>query len=180
AIQYLEHKLAVGYDYIVIDEITAAPDFRDGTSLNLEIRQLMARMPSRTIIPYISIDLTQYPSGFPDMKARPPLLRNFKLHARAIAMEVYLHTAQVMAGAVPSTFRRAADRLALAVHGLARSGGINRRAISTIGTSMHSIYPQYRYLDRPANDLRAITREVNAIRHGSKRLRSQRGIGWYF
>jgi hypothetical protein len=49
-----------------------------------------------------------------------------------------------------------------------------------IGTSMHSQFPQYRYLDQPSNDLRSITRQANAIRHGSKRLRQQRGIGDYF
>jgi len=27
---YLRHKLAIGYDYIVIDEITSAPDWADG------------------------------------------------------------------------------------------------------------------------------------------------------
>jgi hypothetical protein len=45
---------------------------------------------------------------------------------------------------------------------------------------MHSSYPQYRYLDQPSYDLASLSRQVNAVRHGSKRLRSQRGVGWYF
>jgi hypothetical protein len=177
---YLRHKLKIGYDYIVIDEITAAPDWRDGTSLNRKLRKLMLRVPPRTVIPYISIDLTQYPNGLNDLKARRLLLRNFKRYARTIALEVYMHTAQVLGGAAPNTFRRAADRLALAVKGLAGTPGINRRATTTIGTSMHSTFPQYRYLDQPSNDLASITRQVNAIRNGGKRLRSQHGIGFYF
>lgn len=108
------------------------------------------------------------------------LLRAFKRRARVLALEVYLHTGEVRAGHAAATFRRAADRLALAVHGLSGTGGINRRAITVLGTSMHSSYAQYRYLDQPAYDLRALSREVNAIRHGSKRLRQQHGIGWYF
>jgi hypothetical protein len=66
------------------------------------------------------------------------------------------------------------------VHGLAGTAGINRAAITTIATSMHSTYPQYRYLDEPSHDLGAVRREVNALRHGSRRTRSQHGIGWYF
>jgi hypothetical protein len=91
-------------------------------------------------------------------------------------MEIYLHTGAVMAGAAPATFRRAADRLSLA------SGvrGINRRAISVVGTSMHSTYSQYRYLDQPSHDLTSIERQVNAVRHASTRTRQQRGIGYYF
>ncbi len=177
---YLKKKLAIGYDYIVIDEITAAPDFRDGTTLNRRLRKLMQRMPARTIIPYISIDLTQQVGGFEASRARRLLLRSFKLRARALALEIYLHTPEVMAGAAPSVYRRAADRLALAVSGLPRAGGINLRAISVVGTSMHSSLAQYRYLDQPAHDLASITRQVNAIRHGSKRLRQQNGIGYYF
>jgi hypothetical protein len=119
-IQYLEHKLAIGYDYIAIDEVTTAADYRDGTTLNHRLRQLMMRMPIRTIIPYISIDLVQQPNGLVYMQNRRLLLRAFKLRARALALEVYLHTPEVMAGAAPATYRRAADRLALAVHGLAR------------------------------------------------------------
>ena len=85
-----------------------------------------------------------------------------------------------MAGAAPGVFRLAADRLALSVRGLRRAGGINLRAISVIGTSMHSVLAQYRYLDQPAHDLASIRRQVNAIRHGSKRLRQQNGLGYYF
>ena len=177
---YLKHKLALGYDYIVIDEITAAPDFADGQTLNRRLRALLLRMPPRTILPYISIDLTQEAGGAGAMKARRLLLRAFKKRARMLALEVYMHTPEVMAGDAPAVFRRAADRLALAVRGLQSGGGINLRAISTIGTSMHSTFPQYRYLDEPSHDLSSIKRQVNAIRHGSKRLRQQHGIGWYF
>jgi hypothetical protein len=173
---YLRKKLQSGYDYIAIDEITAAPDWRDGTSLNRRLRALLLRMPARTFIPYISIDLTQYPSGYSDMRARRQLLRAFARRARVLALEVYLHTGQVMAGEAPSVFRRAALRLGLA----SAWRGINRRAITVVGTSMHSSYPQYRYLDEPSHDLASIKRQVNAIRHGSHRLRAQRGIGWYF
>jgi len=177
---YLRNKLRSGYDYIVIDEITAAPEWRDGATANRRLRKVLLRLPPRTVIPYISIDLVQYPDGFAAMRARKLLLRAFKRRARALALEIYLHTPQVMAGAAPATFRRAADRLALAVKGLRYGGGINLRAISVIGTSMHSEFPQYRYLDQPSNDLRSITRQVNAIRHGSKRLRQQHGLGYYF
>jgi hypothetical protein len=180
---YLRNKMQAGYDYIVIDEITASGDFRDGSTLNRRLRKLLLRMPARTIIPYISIDLTQYPNGFADMRSRRLLLRAFKLRARVMALEVYLHTPQVRVGQAPSAFRRASDRLALAVSGLSRAGGINRRAITVIGTSIHggtSNLAQYSYLDQPSYDLRSLSRQVNAIRHGSKRLRQQHGVGWYF
>jgi MYXO-CTERM domain-containing protein len=172
--------LANGYDYIVIDEITAAADWADGGSLNQRFRKLLLRVPPRTVIGYVSIDLTQYAGGATRMRARKLLLRALKQRGRGIAMEVYLHTPQVMAGAAGSTYRIAADRLALAVSGLAHGGGINLRAISVIGTSMHSSYPQYRYLDQGKHDLESITKQVNAIRHGSKRLRQQHGVGYYF
>jgi hypothetical protein len=138
-VAYLKKKMQLGYDYIVIDEITAASDFRDGTTLNRRLRKLLLRMPTRTIIPYISIDLTQQTYGFAAMQARKLLLRAFKLRARTLALEVYLHTNQVRAG-----------------------------------------YAQYNYLDQPSHDLTSIKRQVNAIRHGSRRLRAQRGIGFYF
>jgi hypothetical protein len=173
---YLRKKLQAGYDYIAIDEITSAADWRDGTSLNRRLRALLLRMPARTFIPYISIDLTQYPGGYADLRARRQLLRAFARRARVLALEVYLHTGQVMAGEAPSVFRTAALRLGLA----SAWNGINRRAITVIGTSMHSSYPQYRYLDSPSHDLVSIQRQVNAIRHASRRLRSQRGVGWYF
>ncbi|MEO8551751.1 MAG: hypothetical protein ABI678_17360, partial [Kofleriaceae bacterium] len=177
---YLRHKLAIGYDYIVIDEITSAHDFADGQALNRKIRQLLLRLPTRTMLPYISIDLTQQAIGAAAMPNRRLLLRAFKKRARALALEVYLHTAQAMAGQAPAAFRRATDRVALAVHGLHDAGGISAREIITIGTSMRSSFPQYRYLDQPGHDLEAITKQVNAIRHGSKRLRAQRGVGYYF
>jgi hypothetical protein len=173
---YLRHKLAEGYDYIAIDEITAAADWRDGSSLNRRLRKLLLRLPARTVIPYISIDLTQYPNGYNDLRARRSLLRAFARRARVIALEVYQHTGGVMAGQAPAVERRAADRLALA----SAFRGINRRAITVIGTSMHSGYAQYNYLDQPSHDLTSIKRQVNAIRHASRRLRSQRGLGYYF
>lgn len=177
---FLRKRLQLGYDYIVIDEITAAPEWRDGATANRRLRKLLLRLPPRTVIPYISIDLTQYPNGFSAMKARRLLLRAFKKRARVIGLEVYLHTAQVMNGAAPAAFRRAADRLVLATSGMKGAAGIAHRAITVLGTSMHSTYPQYRYLDWPKHDLRSITRQVNAIRHGSKRLRAQKGLGYYF
>jgi hypothetical protein len=180
---YIRGKLKHGYDYIVIDEITAHPEFRDGAGANRRLRKLLQRIPRNKIIPYVSIDLTQYPNGFTDMRARRLLLRAFKVRGRALAMEVYLHTASAMAGQAPFLFRRAADRLALAVKGLKHSAGINRKAITVIGTSIHggsSNLAQYSYLDKPSQDLAAIKKQVNAIRHGSRRLRSQKGVGYYF
>ena len=177
---YLRHKLAIGYDYIVLDEITAAPDWADGGSLNRRFRKLLLRIPPRSLIGYISIDLTQEAGGAEHMRDRRLLLRALKRRGRALALEVYLHTAEVMAGHAPGAFRRAANRVALAVRGLAETGGINRRAITTIGTSMHSLFPQYRYLDQPAHDLASVKRQVNALRHGSRRVRQQHGIGYYF
>jgi len=177
---YLRAKLASGYDYIVVDEITGAADWADGESLNVKFRKLIQRMPARTIIGYISIDLTQYGTGEVKMRDRKLLLRALKQRGRGLALEIYLHTAQVMAGAAPGVFSATANRLARAVKGLANGGGINTRAISVIGTSMHSSYPQYRYLDEPSHDLASITRQVNAIRHASKRTRQQRGVGYYF
>ncbi len=177
---YLRAKLASGYDYIVVDEITAAADWADGHALNHRFRKLLLRLPPRTVIGYVSIDLTQYAGGAQRLRDRRYLMRALKRRGRGIALEVYLHTAQVMAGAAPSTLRTAAARLARSTRGMKYGGGINLRAISVLGTSMHSIYPQYRYLDQPSHDLAAIRREVNAIRHGSKRLRQQHGVGYYF
>lgn len=167
--QYLKAKLARGYDYIVVDEITAASDWADGGSLNEKFRKLLLRLPPRTVIGYVSIDLTQYPGGDVRMRNRRYLLRALKQRGRGLALEVYLHTAQVMAGAAPATYARAADRLALAVKGMPHGGGINTRAISVLGTSMHSSYPQYRYLDQPRNDLASIKRQVSAIRFGDRK-----------
>jgi len=177
---YLRRKLALGYDYIVHDEITAAPEWRDGATANRRLRKLLLRLPPRVFIPYISIDLVQHPGGFDDLRARRLLMRAFKRRARMLALEVYLHTPEVMAGAAPGAFRVAADRLALSVRGLKFGGGINLRAITVIGTSMHSSLAQYRYLDQPSHDLESITRQASAIRHGSKRLRQQHGLGYYF
>jgi hypothetical protein len=180
---FLRKKLALGYDYIVIDEITAHPEFRDGAGTNRRLRVLMQRLPRNKVIPYISIDLTQQPNGATDMRERRLLLRTMKRRARALALEVYLKTPQVMAGAAPFHFRRAADRLARAVKGLKYGAGINRKAITVIGTSVWGgteKLVQYRYLNQTKSDLTSIKKQVNAIRHGSKRLRSQRGVGYYF
>lgn len=176
---YLRHKLAIGYDYIVIDEVTGAADYADGQWLNRRLRQLMLRVPPRKVIPYISIDLTQELDPI-YMNDRAQLLRSFKLRSRVLALEVYLHTGQVMAGEAPSVFRRAVDRVAASVHGLAGANGISAREIITIGLSHHTRFAQYNYLDQPSQDLAAISREANAIRHGSSRLRAEHGIGWYF
>src|SRR5262249_23018688 len=141
--------------------------------------ELIRKLPARTFIPYLSIDLMQeYSSIY--LRDRRDLVRAFKLRGRALALEIYLHTPQVMAGAAPATFRRAADRLLAAVHGMQGAARVSRTAIATIATSMHSSLAQYRYLDEPARDLDSITRQVNAIRHGGKRLRAEHGIGWYF
>jgi uncharacterized protein (TIGR03382 family) len=180
---YLRKKLRSGYDYIVFDEITAHPEFRDDSGSNRRLRKLMLRLPERSVIPYLSIDLTQWADGLDAMRSRRLLLRTLHKHSRALALEVYLHTGEVMAGAAPAAFRRAADRLAIATRGLPTTRGINRRAFITLGTSVHggsAHLPEFSYLDRPAGDLRSLTRQVNAIRHGSRRLRAQRGIGYYF
>lgn len=177
---YLRGKLAAGYDYLVIDEITADPSWADGTLLNRRLRQLLGRLPPHTVIPYISIDLTMYPGGGDELRGRRLLLRAFRIRARTLALEVYLHTDDVIAGAAPTIFRRAADRVVAAVRGLPGVAGIDRTLITTIGTSMHARFAQYRYLDDPARDLAAITREVNALRHGDGRLRRQHGLGYYF
>ncbi len=178
-VAYLKHKLALGYDYIVLDEVTSAGDYADGQWLNRAVRALLLRLPRRSFIPYISIDLTQeLPSLY--MNDRRLLLRAFKQRARVLALEVYLHTDQVIAGEAPSVFRRAADRIQNAVAGLRGTAGINTHAITTIGATHQSIYPQYRYLDDARHDLTSITRQVNALRNASRRTRQQHGIGWYF
>ena len=180
---YIRNKLKSGYDYVVIDEITAHPEFADGAGTNRRLRALLQRLPKNKIIPYVSIDLTQAANGFAAMRARRLLLRAFNRRARAIALEVYLKTPSVIAGAAPFHFRRAADRLALAVKGLKFGAGINRRAITVIGTSVlggTAKLAQYQYLNQPSRDLTSIKKQVNAIRHGSRRLRSQHGVGYYF
>ncbi len=179
-VAYLKHKLAVGYDYIVLDEVTAAPDYADGQWLNRAIRAMLIRLPQRSFIPYISIDLTQESGGFGAMIDRKYLLRRFEHHARVMALEVYIHTDAVIGGAAPGTFRAAANRLQDAVATIADAGGMNLRAITTLGATHRTRYAQYRYLDDARHDLAAITREVNALRGASRRTRQQHGIGWYF
>lgn len=177
---FIRARLAAGYDYVVVDEITTDPSWRDGSTVNRRFRQLLLRIPPRTLIAYVSLDLTEYPGGGLAMRDRRLLLRALKLRGRALALEDYLHTGAVMNGAAPATFRTAANRLVAAVHGMKGAAGVSRRAITTLGLSMHTAYPQYNYLDWRAHDLAAITREVTAIRHGSSRLRAEHGLGLYF
>jgi uncharacterized protein (TIGR03382 family) len=177
---FIRDRLKRGYDYVVIDEVTTDPRWADGTTANHRFRQLLGRIPGRKLIAYISLDLTKYPGGGAAMHDRRYLLRALKLRGRALALEDYLHTGEVMAGYAPSVFRTASDRLVAAVHGMRGAPGVSRRAIITLGLSMHTAYPQYNYLDSPSHDLAAITRQVNAIRHGSGRLRVERGLGFYF
>lgn len=178
--KYLRDKLAAGYDYIVIDEITADPDWADGAQVNRLFRQLLLRLPPRKVIAYISLDLTKYPGGDARMRERKQLLRALATSGKAMALELYLHTGEVMSGAAPRTFSTGADRLQNAVRGLRGAEHINRRAVTVIGLSMASRYPQYRYLDQPRNDLASISKQVSAIRRGSARLREQNGVGYYF
>jgi hypothetical protein len=179
-IAYLKHKLALGYDYIILDEVTHAGDYADGEALNRAVRGILLRLPSRTFLPYISIDLTQEAYGNVYMYDRRTLLRAFKHEARMMALEVYLQTPQAMAGEAPSIFGTAANRLQDSVAGLSDAGGMNLRAFTTLGMSHQSIYPQYRYLDDALHDLQSISKQVNAIRSASRRTRQQNGIGWYF
>ncbi|HZS39846.1 MAG TPA: hypothetical protein VFF06_23595 [Polyangia bacterium] len=177
---FIRARLKAGYDYVVVDEVTMDPSWRDGTTVNRRFRQLLGRIPPRTLIAYISLDLTTYAGGAQAMRDRRLLLRALELRGRALALEDYLHTAEVVNGAAPAIFRNAADRVAAAVHDLAGAAGISAREITTLGLSMHTRYPQYNYLDWRAHDLSSITRQVTAIRHGSGRLRAQHGLGFYF
>lgn len=172
----IERMLKAGHDYVVIDEITAHPDWADGSTVNRRFRKLLARVPARKVIAYVSIDLTQYPGGGARMRARGQLLRALQKRGRAIALEVYLHTRDVIAGAAPRVFREAADRLANAVGG----HHINRRAITVIGLTLHSTAgSRYEYLNGSRADLSSIHRQIEAIRGGTSRLREQRGHGFY-
>ena len=177
---FINKKLAQGFDYVVIDEITAHPDWKDGSTVNRRFREMLLKVPSRKVIAYVSLDLTMRAGGGEKLRARKYLMRALKRRARVIALEVYLHTREAMNGAAPRAFRIASDRLAKSVKGLSGGAGINRRAIIVLGVSMHSIYPQYRYLDQPRNDLKSVQRQARAIQDGTKRLRSQKGIGFYF
>lgn len=177
--RYLRKKLAAGYDYIIIDEITAHPDWRDGSLVNRRFRRLLHRLPRRKVIAYVSIDLTTWPGGDDRMRERRLLLRALKKRSRAIALEVYLDTGQVMNRAAPSAFRTAANRLSSAVRGLSGVAGINRRAITSLAISIRYELPAFRYLTWPANDLESLRRQAKVLRRGSRRLRAQRGIGFY-
>lgn len=177
---FIRKLLKSGYDYVVVDEVTTDPNWADGATVNRRFRQLLLRIPPRSLIPYLSIDLTMYPGGGAALHARRLLVRALKLRARALALEEYLHTGAVMGGAAPPTFRTAANRVAAAVHGLKGAAGISGREITTLGLSMHSGYAQYDYLDDTRHDLSAIAREATAIRYASSRTRAQHGLGLYF
>ncbi|HEX6838073.1 MAG TPA: hypothetical protein VF334_15955, partial [Polyangia bacterium] len=177
---FIRKLLKAGYDYVVVDEVTTDPNWADGATVNRRFRQLLLRIPPRSLIPYISIDLTMYPGGGQALHARRLLLRALKLRARALALEEYLHTDAVMGGAAPPTFRGAADRIAAAVHGMRGAAGISAREITTLGLSMHTPYAQYNYLDDTRHDLAAIAREATAIRHASSRTHAEHGLGLYF
>src|SRR5688500_758838 len=92
--RYLKKKLDSGYDYIVIDEITAHPDWADGSLVNRRFRELLLRLPKRKVIAYVSIDLTMWDGGGADMRERRLLLRALKRQGRVMALEVYLHTGE--------------------------------------------------------------------------------------
>lgn len=172
--------LANGYDYIVIDEITAAADWADGALVNRRFRALLERLPPRTVIAYVSLDLTMAAGGGERMRARRQLLYALLQRGRAIALEVYLHTDEVRAGLAPDAMRRAAIRLRYAVLGLPGGGHVNRRAVTVLGASINAAYPQYRYLDRPAHDLAAIRAQARTARTFGALLTEQRGLGYYF
>ncbi|MGE3636788.1 MAG: hypothetical protein AB7P00_43195, partial [Sandaracinaceae bacterium] len=172
--------LANGYDYIVIDEITAAADWVDGALVNRRFRRLLEVLPPRTVIAYVSLDLTMASDDGAAMRARRQLLYALMQHGRALALEVYLHTDQVRAGLAPDTLRRAAIRLREAVLGLPDGGHINRRAITVLGVSINAPYAQYRYLDRPAHDLASLRAQALAARTYGALLQEQRGLGYYF
>jgi len=177
---FIRKLLEAGYDYVVVDEVTTDPNWADGATVNHRFRQLLLRIPPRTLIPYISLDLTMYPGGGAALHARRFLVRALKLRARALALEEYLHTGAVMGGAAPPTFRTAANRVAAAVHGMRGAAGISAREITTLGLSMHTAYAQYNYLDDTRHDLAAVAREATAVRHASSRTRAQHGLGLYF
>jgi hypothetical protein len=176
----LNAKLAAGYDYIVVDEITAAPEWRDGTVVNRRFRRLLELLPERSVIAYVSLDLTMAAGGGDRMRERRQLLYALYQHGRALALEVYLHTAQARAGAAPDAFALAAQRLRAATLGLPGGGHIDERAITVLGMSIHSAYPQYRYLDWPAHDLASVRAQAHALRTGGALLTAQRGLGYYF
>jgi hypothetical protein len=175
----LETILDNGYDYIVIDEITAAADWADGSVINRRFRRLLEVLPPRKVIAYVSLDLTMAAGGDTRMAARRQLLYALMQHGRAIALEVYLHTGQVISGQAPDILRRAAIRLRHATLGLPDGGHVNRRAITVLGLSIHEPAP-YNYLDRPSDDLRAIRIQARAVRNFGALLQEQRGLGYYF
>lgn len=180
AAQSINAKLASGYDYVVIDEISQNPRWQDTALEGKRFRQMLLEVPARKVIAYISIDLTKYPDGLAGLRARRLLLRALRLRGKALALEVYLKTSEVFRGAAAPAFRTAAERVAAAVHGLRGAAGISGREITVIGLTAHSKYPQYQYLDVPREDLASIHRQVTAVRQASLRTRAQHGLGFYF
>ncbi len=171
--------LDAGYDYIIIDEITAAADWADGALVNQRFRRLLEVLPPRKVIAYVSLDLTMAADGGARMNDRRQLLYALLQRGRAIALEVYLHTGQVRAGQAPDALRRAAVRLRNAVLDLPGGGHVNRRAITVLGLSMHEPSP-YDYLDDPRHDLAAVRTQARTLRTFGALLPEQRGIGYYF
>ena len=114
---YLRKKMQQGYDYFVIDEITTHPT---SATARRSTAACAAAAPhaARTDHPVHQHRPRAAAERLRGLRARRLLLRAFKKRARVIALEIYLHTAQVDGGAAPATFRRAADRLALVGEGL--------------------------------------------------------------
>jgi uncharacterized protein (TIGR03382 family) len=175
----LRQILDAGYDYIVIDEITAASDWDDDSLVSRRFRSLLEQLPPRTVIAYISLDLTMAADGADLMNARRQLLYALMQRGRALALEVYLHTGAVRSGQAPDALRRAATRLRNAVLDLPGGGHIDEHAISVLGVSIHQPSP-YDYLDDPAHDLAAVRTEARTVRTFGALLPAQRGLGYYF
>jgi hypothetical protein len=173
-------KLSSGYDYVVVDEITANPRWADTALEGKRFRQMLLLVPPRSVIGYISLDLTKAPAGLAALRNRRWLLRALRLRGKALALEVYLKTSEVFRGAAAPAFRTAAERVAQAVQGMPGAAGISRREITVLGLTAHSKYPQYQYLDVPREDLASIHRQVSAVLQASARTRAQQGLGFYF
>lgn len=175
---YLKERLAAGYDYILIDEVTTDPEWADDNDVNRRMRELLERLPGK-IIAYISLDLTIRPHARERLRERRLLLDALRRHGRALALEVYLHTDEVMDRGAERVFGEVADNLAHAVEGLP-GPGINRKAITVLGITTNAKHEEYRYLNRPKQDLASIKRQARYLRRAGERVRRQRGIGFYF
>lgn len=175
----LRARLDAGYDYVVIDEITADPEWADSNEVSTRFRRLLDAMPVGSVIAYVSIDLTQYGGGGTQLADRRWAMRALQRSGGRMALEVYLHTASVMAGNAPAAFRTAADRLASAVSGMEDAENIQRSAFVALGLSIQTTPAQYAYLDQPSHDLASLDRQIDALT-ASARLSQQRGVGYYF